>query len=255
MWPIAKLVLELVYGVSALAQYDAVKKLVHVRTLNDLICHMQGMKTDSLARLHIVPVDLSDITFIIVMDASFANELGRKSQGGFISLKATESIQRGAADCNVSAFQSSTIPRVVRSTMAEESASLSTALDRHLYLRLLMESLIYGEPNLEEYWRHTLGIPGTLVTDSKSLYDHSTKAGSILTERQSLIVLLVARDLHENETVTIKWLPNKHMVADVLTKHVVLNKVCVKLITEGLYSLVQTTAQQAEEYHRQKLGQ
>ena len=180
-------------------------------------------------------VDLSDVALITVMDASFANEPGRKSQAGFISLMTTESIKRGAADCNVTEFQSSTIPRVVRSTMAAESASPSTALDRHLYLRLLMECLIYGEPNLEENWRHKLRIPGTLITDSKSLYDHLTKTGSIPTERQTLIDLLVARDLHENETVAIKWLPNRHMIADLLTKAVVPNEVYVKLIAEGIY--------------------
>ena len=108
----------LVYGVSALAQGDAVKQVVHVRALNELISRLHALKADSLARLQIMPVDLSDVVLITVMDASFANEMGKKSQAGFISLMTTESIKRGAADCNVTEFQSSTIPRVVRSTMA-----------------------------------------------------------------------------------------------------------------------------------------
>ena len=83
----------------------------------------------------------------------------------------TKDIALGAADCNLAEFQSSTIPRVVKSTMAAESAILSIALDRHLYLRLLMECLMYGEPELGTNWRHKLKIPGTLVTDSTSLYD------------------------------------------------------------------------------------
>ena len=117
--------------------------------------------------------------------------------------------------------------------MAAESAILSIALDRHLYLRLLMECLMYGEPELGTNWCHKLKIPGTLVTDSKNLYDHLTKTGSIPTERQTLIDLLVARDLSESETVRIMWLPNKHMVADRLTKAVVSNEVYRKLIAEG----------------------
>ena len=37
--------------------------------------------------------------------------------------------------CNVVEFQSSTIHRVVKSTLAAEAAALSTAIDRQLYLR------------------------------------------------------------------------------------------------------------------------
>ena len=117
-----------------------------------------------------------------------------------------------------------------------------------------MECIPHGEPSLEG-WRHQLKIPGTFVTDSKSLFDHLTKTGSVPTARQTLIDLLVARDLHENDRVSIKWLPNKHMIADVLTKAVVPNEVYAKLIQHGSYSLVPTEAQQEEELHRQRLRQ
>ena len=47
-------------------------------------------------------------------------------------------------------YESSTIRRVVRSTMAAESAALSKSLDRQLYLRLMVETLLYGQPELQE---------------------------------------------------------------------------------------------------------
>ena len=189
------------------------------------------------------------------MDASFANEPGKKSQGWLISVMTTIAIRQGEAGCNMTKFQTSTIPRVVRSTMAAESAILSIALDRHLYLRLLMECLIYGEPDLGEHWRHKLRIPGSLITNRKSLYDHLTKTGSVPTERQTRIDLLVARDLSENDTVSIKWLQNKHMVADCLTKATVPNEVYANWVKHGIYSLVPSQAQLVEEKHRQKLRQ
>ena len=254
-WPIAKLTPELVYGISALAQGESTKKVVHVKALNEMINRLHAMQKAGQARLRIVATDLDNVALVTVMDASFANEPGKKSQGGFLNLMTTKEIALGAADCNLTEFQSSTIPRVVKSTMAAESAILSIALDRHLYLRLLMECLLHGEPELGTNWRHKLKIPGTLVTDSKSLYDHLTKTGSIPTERQTLIDLLVARDLSESETVRIMWLPNKHMVADCLTKAVVPNEVYRRLIAEGKYSLVPSVEQQTEESHRQKLRQ
>ena len=200
-------------------------------------------------------MNLDEAALVTVMDASFANETGKKSQGGFLNLWTTKGIAQGTEICKLTEFQTSTIPRIVRSTMAAESAILSIALDRHLYLRLLMECLMYGEPELASNWRHKLKIPGTLVTDSKSTYDHLTKTGSIPTERQTLIDLLVARDLSENGTVRIVWLPNKHMVADCLTKAVTPNEVYRKLIAKGEYSLVPSEEQQKEEEYRQMLRQ
>ena len=74
---------------------------------------------------------------------------------------------------------------------------MSAALDRQLYLRLLLESLLHGEPEIQGDWRHRLTVPGFLVTDARSLYDHMHKTGSVPTERQTLIDLLIAKDLVE----------------------------------------------------------
>ena len=124
-----------------------------------------------------------------------------KSQMGLLNLVADKGITHGAATCNIVEFQSTTIARVARSTMAAESASLSQAVDRQLYLRLLVECILHGEPNMQMDWRMRLKIPGVIVTDAKSLFDHLGKSGSIPTERQTLIDLLVARDLQENGAV------------------------------------------------------
>ena len=66
------------------------------------------------------------------------------------------------------------------------------------------------------------------VTDSKSMFDHLGKSGSVPTERQTLIDMLVARDLHESGTIRLHCLPNRHMLADVLTKAVTPNEVYLK---------------------------
>eukprot|EP00959_Pyramimonas_sp_CCMP1952_P305325 6389656-Pyramimonas_sp.AAC.1 len=83
------------------------------------------------------------------------------------------------AVCCLVEFQSSTITRVVGSTMAAESAAMSVALDRQLYLRLLIEAVLYGELPLQGGWRLVLKVPEALVTDAKSLYDHTCRIGSM----------------------------------------------------------------------------
>ena len=124
-----------------------------------------------------------------------------------------------------------------------------------MYLRLLIESVLFGEPDLQGDWRLKLRIPGALVTDAKSLFDHMSKIGSLPVSRQTLIDLLVARDLIEQETIKLNWLPNAHMLADILTKAVQPNSVLELFLKTGLFSLVPTSQQETEERHRQALRQ
>ncbi len=91
--------------------------------------------------------------------------------------------------------QSATISRVVKSTLASESASLSIALDRQLCLRLLVQKLLRGRPPFDTEWRRKMVVPGILITDAKSLYDHLNTTGKIPKERQTIIDLLVAKKL------------------------------------------------------------
>jgi hypothetical protein len=101
---------------------------------------------------------------------------------------------------------------------------------------LLLEALLHGEPDCSEGWRYRLKIPGILVTDAKSLYDHLHKTGSVPSERQTLIDLLIAKDLQEAAAIIVKWVPTTYQLADVLTKAMpvppvmalLLEKVCAR---------------------------
>ena len=101
----------------------------------------------------------------------------------------------------------------------------------------------------------SLKFTGVLVTDAKSMYDHLGKTGSVPVERQTLIDLLVARDLNESGAIELKWMPNKHMLADVLTKAVAPNEVYELFRDKGLFSLVPSACQSAEEDKRVALRQ
>ena len=63
-----------------------------------------------------------------------------------------------------------------------------------------------------------MSIPGAVVTDAASVYDHLHKTGSVPKERQVLIDLLTVRDLVEENVVDLRWIPTAHMLADILTK-------------------------------------
>ena len=255
-WATSQVVPELAYSTSALAQ-GSVKKVLHLRAVNELTDRVQALNRDGQARLIVRPLDIRSIAGLTIMDASFAKEEECKSQMGYFNLVVDKNITEKPVVTNIVEYSSTTISRVVRSTMAAESASLSQAVDRQLYLRWLLESLIYGEPDVTSTsdWRMNLKIPGIVVTDAKSLFDHLNKTGSIPTERRTLIDLLVARDLQENNAIMFKWLPNSHMLADVLTKATRPNDIYIKFRDSGMFSLVPTTEQTEDEEKRLQLRQ
>ena len=133
--------------------------------------------------------------------------------------------------------------------------SLSTALDRQLYLRLLVQSLLHGEPTYAPDWRHKLTTPGILVTDAKSLYDHLNTTGKIPKERQTMSELLVARDLIEANAVKLMWVPTKHMLADILTKMMLAGDIFKMFRERQVFSLIRNGEEQEEEQRRLGLRQ
>ena len=112
---------------------------------------------------------------------------------------------------------------------------------------------MYGEPELGPNWRHELKIPGILVTDARSLYDHINKTGSMPTERQTLIDLLIARDLTEAKAMTVRWVPTTHQLADIFTKFMRATPIFSKLMTQQLYCLIGNEAETEEEARRAEL--
>ena len=123
------------------------------------------------------------------------------------------------------------------------------ALDRQLYLRLLVQSLLHGEPTYTPDWRYKLTTPGILVTEAKSLYDHLNTTGKIPRERQTMIDLMVARDLIEASAVTLCWVPMKYMLADILTKIMMPGEVLRMFRAKQVLSLARSGEEQEEEQH------
>ena len=93
-------------------------------------------------------------------------------------------------------------------------------------------------------------VPGILVTDAKSLYDNLQKDGSMPVERQTLIDVLVAKDLVERKCINVRWLPNSHQFADFLTKATPPTSILQAFLRHGVVTLVPTTEQVKDEAHR-----
>jgi hypothetical protein len=79
--------------------------------------------------------------------------------------------------------------------------------------------------------------------------------GKVPKERQTLIDLLVARDLIETGAVKLMWVPTAHMVADILTKVMKPTSCYVRLRDTQRFSVARTEDDEEREQRRLELRQ
>lgn len=142
---------------------------------------------------------------VTFFDASLGKEKDGKSQLGHIHFLTNRGVEHGPQPAAVIDFGTSRSGRVVRSSMAAESNSMSIATDRPLYNRLVTDMLLHGVRPIDADWRRQLRTGGDLVTDAKSLYDHLHATGQIPSERQTMLDLLVCKEQLEEKVYGLRW--------------------------------------------------
>jgi len=152
---------------------------------------------------------------------------------GYFLLRSSGQLFNGPAPCHFMDWGSGRIHRVVRSTLAAESASASHAADRATYLRALISELLYG---YEQNWRTMVSrVPSGFATDCNSLYDLCRKHGSLPSERRIALDLLEVREGLEEFGDQVRWIPTAHMMSDCLTKHMQPD-LLMKVLNECVYA-------------------
>ena len=91
------------------------------------------------------------------------------------------------------------------------------------------------------------------MTGAKILYDNMQKGGSLPAERQTLLDVLVAKDLVEQKCISVLLLPNNHQFAEFLAKPEGLTPNVQISLRRGILSLVPTQAHADDETHRLEL--
>jgi uncharacterized protein YrrD len=251
-WPAQKLLTQVLYGVSALAQKVNEATVQNVKEINRLIKLAKEEATAGRASITHRPVDLGQVCVVTYFDASLGKEDGYKSQAGLVTFVTDERTLTQETNANRVEHQSKKISRVVKSSLAAESASLSMAVDKHLYARVLLQALMHGEGNIGADWRKDLTVPGYVVTDARALYDHITTTGSLPAERATMMDLLSAKELIEQALIVMRWVPTQHQYADHLTKNMVCD-LTKQYLEQGKVCLIQTGADAEREQHKATL--
>ena len=254
-WPAQHVMPQVLYEVSRLAQR------VSGATFGDfqdaLKLHQKLLQEASVGRgcLRYPALQLQEGQrpyLVTYFDASLGKEKDGKSQLGHIHFMTSEDaieVPRAAVAID---FNTSKSTRVVRSSMAAESASMSLAVDRHLYNRLLIQMLWDGPFALGPDWRSQVTVGGSVVTDARSLYDHLNTTGQVPSERQTMLDLMVAREVLEQDLFKLRWVPTHRQHADGLTK-AMRNVLWEEFVKTGLLCLKETPQEASLEAHRQDL--
>ena len=251
-WPAQKPLTQLLYGVSALAQKVNEAKVKHVKEANRLLKVAQEEVQAGRARITHRPIDLSSVCIVTYFDASLGKEEGCKSQAGMMTFATDQEALTNMTAANRVEHHPKRITRVVKSSLAAEAASLSMAVDKHLFTRILLQALMHGEDRIGADWRKDMHVGGYMVTDARALFDHITTTGSLPAERATMMDLLAAKELVEQALITMRWVPTQHQYADHLTKTMVceLNK---QYLEQGKICLIQTGADAKKEEHKAAL--
>jgi hypothetical protein len=251
-WPAQKMLTQVLYGVSYLAQKVNEAQVKHVKEANRLLkLALEEVKAGRAQITH-HPVELGEVNVVTYFDASLGKEDGYKSQAGMVTFVTDARALEKMTYANRVEHQSKKITRVVKSSLAAESASLSMAVDKHLFARVLLQALMFGEERIGTDWRKDLTVGGYVVTDARALYDHITTTGSLPAERATMMDLLSAKEMVEQSLIVMRWVPTQHQYADHLTKTMVceLNK---QYLQTGKICLIQTGADAEKEKHKAAL--
>ena len=250
-WPAQQVMPHMLYEISRLAQR------VSGATYGDFqdalkVYKMLIQEKDAGRAVLKYPEIPGELCLVSYFDASLGKEKDGKSQLGQIHFITNTDVVEGPQPAAVVDFGSSKSTRVVRSSMAAEAASMSQAIDRHLYARLLIQMLTKGIFKLSRDWRMDLKVPGFMVTNARSLFDHLGTTGQVPSERQTMLDLMVTREMLEANMFHLRWVPTYKQYADGLTKKMN-NPLWSEFSEGGLLSLKETEKEAEFESHRKSL--
>ena len=120
---------------------------------------------------------------------------------------------------SVLSWQSKQIKRVVRSSLAAETCSMSTCQEHLDWMRTMWEQMTRGEFVLENYEQFLMARPSILVTDCKSLYDAIHKEGAAPADKRLAIELAIVKAKAVTGETDLRWIDARYQIADCLTKH------------------------------------
>ena len=211
---------DILFDVTNLASSTKHGKVKHLLIANKILNKVKAMPL-SLKFQQLGANGLMQI--VVFSDAALGNVGDGGSQGGYLLLLA-------GTDGKFSPlwWNSKRIRRVVRSTLAAETLSMSEAVDMAIFVATLFSELTCGEAKAQN-------IPIQCVTDCKSLVD-AIKSQKFVSEKRLRIEISGLKELLESGQIRkFEWCDTKRQLADCLTKNGASPFELRKTLQEGHY--------------------
>lgn len=221
-------------------------KVEDIQALNEVV---RNLKKNSQMVLRVQP--LSNMQFSVVTDASFGND---HMQGGqMILCHEPELKDNMRAKTNLLWWRSARLQRVVNSTLAAETQSLSRGLGDLLWVLVLHEELCDPSFSLREWPQRLCGrqvmamissttsesLRGSMaIVDAKSLYDQLCKDTIGGQDKRTAIEIQIIREDLNSLSGSVRWVDHPAMLADPLTKLKGSSEPLYRLLSTGEFQLV-----------------
>ena len=190
-------------------------------------------RPDLNIKIRSIPVE--KLAWCVMTDASLDNAGDGKSQGAYGVLAFHEDLQKGCrVPCSLVTWRSGRIQRVVNSTLAAETQSLSKGLGELCWIMSVFNEMMNPHFRIED-WESEMKKNTVLamapdrvstefkealcIIDAKALYDHLSResVGPSQDKRTSLEIQVVRQNMNAISG-KIRWIPHPHVAMDALTK-------------------------------------
>ena len=227
---------------------------LRVQDILDLNKTIKEMKKSADLCLKIQPIEPSRMVWGVVTDASYANAKDKASQGAYGVICCDEDVLEGRKGVtNLIHWKSGKMHRIVNSTLAAESQSLSKGLSELAWTVTVYQEMITHNFDLKEWQtkvkqQRMVALAKTdsdsrlkrclCVVDAKSLYDHLVKETvGTAEDRRTAIEMQVIRQAMGETGACIRWVPHPKMFMDCLTKRFGNRASLYDLLQSGKFSV------------------
>lgn len=185
--------------------------------------------------------------FVSFFDASLGKSEMMSAQQAEVHLLAGIEVGRKPCQASFVEFHSSKVHRVVCSSLAAESCTMTPVADKILYNMALFDVMFHGRTEIQPQWRKQLHTGGAIITDAKGLHNHVNKTGSMAAEKRTVLDRLMAKKGGGGLSVLkLRWTPTWKQLADPLMATDLLRE----LRWKGYLCLVQASRDHREKARR-----
>ena len=227
---------DLCTATSLAAQRTEKATISDILNLNKVVKDMQSRPGVKIVFPRSSPSPFGRFTLLAYGDSAFANAEGEKSQCGqclFAVADVEAAIVKGDfTRCPPLTWASSTVKRVVRSTLSAEAYAVSESVEDAIWVRFVLDDLRRkGQiKSLRPAIEAPSDIPILQLTDSDNLEKSVTMdAGVVKDKRLRIVIAMLRQTFNQAARVRLVWIPTHLMVADALTKIV-----CVMVIIAAM---------------------